>query len=393
VVEADPRQIEFLAARCRAAQRGVITLGATSPSAPSLGAALAKVLDATPLVLLCEATSQVRLSLPPEISRESVFDSFDLHFAGREASDLTPDFVLQLGAPPTSGSWERFLASAPDCELHVVTEHGWPDPTSRAASVTQASLPMLLERLASRLDSNPMEAPSSWRDRVQARNAQAWAAVESTLAAARTKSSLDEALAVRIALEALPKGSLLALGNSLAVREVDTVLPAGDRGLRVWSQRGANGIDGLISGASGAASQYSGPCLLLLGDISFLHDVGGLKAAQALRSALVIAVLNNGGGRIFEQLPLMQTPGLAQERLELWLTPQDHELTRAAELYGLRGTTVRTAIDLEQALAAALTHEGATVIDIRVGASSAAEGRKAILSELARATARGKSSA
>jgi hypothetical protein len=94
------------------------------------------------------------------------------------------------------------------------------------------------------------------------------------------------------------------LGNSLPLRDVDAyVSDCAD--VVILSQRGANGIDGLVSGAAGSALGAAAPTLLLLGDVSLLHDLAGLDAvARSLRTPLVLAVIDNDGGRIFDQLPV-----------------------------------------------------------------------------------------
>src|SRR6185295_6494041 len=88
---------------------------------------------------------------------------------------------------------------------------------------------------------------------------------------------------------------------------VDAFCPSLPAGVRVLSQRGVSGIDGLLAGAAGAASVTELPVTLLVGDVSFLHDVGGLALARHARAPLVIVVINNDGGRIFEQLPLARS--------------------------------------------------------------------------------------
>jgi 2-succinyl-5-enolpyruvyl-6-hydroxy-3-cyclohexene-1-carboxylate synthase len=186
--------------------------------------------------------------------------------------------------------------------------------------------------------------------------------------------------------EALPAGSFLVVGNSLPPRLIDRYCPAAARQLRVLSQRGASGIDGLVAGALGSASQADAATTLVCGDISFLHDVGSLWAASsarthgpALQQAVLLVVLNNGGGRIFDQLPMAKQAG---EDQRYWTTPHDLHLRGAAELYGLRYAQVRERDELRAALAAAYARPEVSLVEIVVDPNSAALRLQQLAAEL-----------
>ena len=122
--------------------------------------------------------------------------------------------------------------------------------------------------------------------------------------ALENESSLCETRAVRELVEALPEGALLYVANSMPVRDLDAVLPARCKRLCVLSNRGASGIDGLLSSALGAAAAGEGPVTLLVGDLAFLHDLGGLFTARRHALPLSIVLLDNDGGGIFSHLPI-----------------------------------------------------------------------------------------
>jgi 2-succinyl-5-enolpyruvyl-6-hydroxy-3-cyclohexene-1-carboxylate synthase len=130
----------------------------------------------------------------------------------------------------------------------------------------------------------------------------------------------------------LPEGSTLLAASSMPIRELDSFLGAGERALRVMSNRGVNGIDGLVSTAFGIASVVTGPMVALLGDLAFLHDVGGLAAVARNGARGTIVVINNGGGGIFDYLPGAQTGAPIDE---YFVAEHRHAFHGAAELYGL----------------------------------------------------------
>jgi 2-succinyl-5-enolpyruvyl-6-hydroxy-3-cyclohexene-1-carboxylate synthase len=101
----------------------------------------------------------------------------------------------------------------------------------------------------------------------------------------------------------LPEGSLLFSGNSMPVRDMDTFFPSTSHSIRFMANRGASGIDGVVSTALGAGAVSSGRLVLVLGDISFYHDMNGLLAAKAFSLNATIIVVNNNGGGIFSFLP------------------------------------------------------------------------------------------
>lgn len=372
-----------LAQRCVAAKRGVITVGPCAPSTPSLLTPLRELLNACNLTLLVESTSQLRHATKDALPAEHVCDAFDwLYATQRGVSAFTPDLVLQLGAPPTSGSWSRCLSQAPSIDLTVLQEQGWSDPSSRARTVLHGSVASTLSALAHQVRSLTAEqaaAPSAWKQYLVAANQTVWSTVRAHLDSRSTAEPLAEPCAVRAIMDALPSGALLAIGNSLPVREIDLYSPRLPKDVRVLSQRGANGIDGLISGAAGAASLHQGATLCLLGDISFLHDVGGLWAARDLERPFVVVVLNNSGGRIFEQLPLLREGALDTAAAAPWLTPHDLQLAHGAQLFGLPGQRVANLDALKTGLSAALKHPGASVLEVCVAPSSASHSHRALI--------------
>jgi 2-succinyl-5-enolpyruvyl-6-hydroxy-3-cyclohexene-1-carboxylate synthase len=144
---------------------------------------------------------------------------------------------------------------------------------------------------------------------------------------------------------------------------VDTFVESSGEELAIYSQRGAAGIDGLISGAAGSASISREPFGLLLGDVSFLHDTNGLAlAARVGAPPLVITVIQNRGGRIFEQLPIAKS-GADSELLDHLITPHQIELEPLCRGFGLRHVRCEEPAGLERELTAAYGTSGCTVLE------------------------------
>jgi 2-succinyl-5-enolpyruvyl-6-hydroxy-3-cyclohexene-1-carboxylate synthase len=374
-----------LAEACKTIARGVIVVGPHQPrdAAP----ALLDLAAITGFPLLCEATSQLRW-LPERAPEARLIDGFDwLLRCERLRAALRPDLIVSFGGPPTSGAYERFLNGAFVGQRFVVAPHGFPDPHGLATELVNASSADTARAVIGALDQSDLRdrgAREAFGRAWSHANAQAWGEVEQELA--RPANVLSEPRAVRSVLNSLPPACTLVVGNSLPIRDVDAYVPSSARRLRVLSQRGANGIDGLISGAAGAASSSAEPTVVLLGDVSFMHDLGGLAAARAHRGPFVIVVIDNGGGRIFEQLPMFgQLQGNA-EAARFWLTPPAVELAHAALLFGYRFTRVTHDHEITSALQRATTEQAVSVLHIIVGGASAREGEARVRAALERPT-------
>jgi len=317
-----------------------------------------------------ESVSQLRFALDAGQNGAVVCDAYEWLLQNPQFSRrLAPDFALQLGGAPLSAALGRLLGDSERLDYNICAETGWPDPLHKSARIVRGRPNELLEALCRALEGRPRPA-SAVRGLWQRSGVWARQLVNEQL-----ELGFGEPEAVATLAEALPSGSLLALGNSLPPRLVDRYCPAAARGIRVVSQRGASGIDGLVAGALGSASQALTPTTLLLGDISFLHDVGSLWAARAERiqterprQPVVLVVINNAGGRIFEQLPIAERPGVEHD---FWITPHGLELRGAAQLYGLGFWQARDRAELRAALAQAYERAEVSLIEVVVEPHSA----------------------
>lgn len=141
----------------------------------------------------------------------------------------------------------------------------------------------------------------------------------------------------------------LMVAASWPVRHLEAFAPK-RTGLRVLGNRGANGIDGLISTAWGIADAMSGRTYLLIGDVAFLHDIGGLNVGEGTEQPnLTVVVLDNDGGGIFSQLE--QGRAEFEPYFEkVFGTPHGKDLWQIAESFGFATTRVTTQKELESAL-------------------------------------------
>jgi 2-succinyl-5-enolpyruvyl-6-hydroxy-3-cyclohexene-1-carboxylate synthase len=169
--------------------------------------------------------------------------------------------------------------------------------------------------------------------------------------------------------ELLPEDALLIAASSMPIRDVDAFLSTSEQSLRVMANRGANGIDGTLSTALGAAACWDGRVVLLTGDLAFLHDIAGLSVASRLGLSLTIVLLNNDGGGIFSFLPVAaraSADGASEVFEALFRTPHGIDLSRAAELFGLEWQRVACWEEFRTGVAASLGAPGVQVVELPI---------------------------
>ena len=267
---------------------------------------------------------------------------------GAFAAGARPEVVLRLGAPWASRVVGEWLGSGcPDAAQYLVDPHGaWLDPARTAATVVAADPTALVVAVASAAGLRP--APPSWAQRWQEAEAAAQAAIDAELAAMGDAGEpLSEPAVARALVDALPHGADLVVSSSMPVRDVEWYgRPRG--GLRVLANRGANGIDGVVSTAMGVAASGTAPTTALVGDLAFVHDATGLLAgrpAAGVATPCTVVVVDNDGGGIFSFLP--QASALPPERFERLLgTPHGLDLVTVARALGAEAEEATTLKEL-----------------------------------------------
>ncbi len=374
--------VEALTVACLGARRGLIACG-PAPAVGDLAATRAGVFalaHATGFPLFAETTSQVRFC--PAVDGVTACSGLDTALWDRALwADNAPDLVIELGAPLTSATWTRYLSTHPTVPRWVVSPFGWNDPMGDATAMVFADPGALCAAVADTLHARrPIPPASPWTMGLAAADAQTWSIVR----AETDGPTLTEGVIAARVVAALPSGGVLCVGNSMPVRDLDTYAPAGGPALRVIHQRGASGIDGLVAGAAGARSVSDAPVVVLLGDVSFQHDLGGLAVAQSVQAPFVIVVVQNHGGRIFQQLPLADRPEVREVIERLFVTPQRLDIPHAAGMFRVGYARVDTVDGLQKSLSTALATVGCTVIEAIVPPTDATQRRAALRHALTR---------
>jgi len=228
--------------------------------------------------------------------------------AERFRRSLDPQWVLRFGAMPTAKHVEVLLEEHPDCPVLQIGPSGrWLDPTHHPGELIVSDEAAFCAALGSALGSYP--APDAdWPGRWHAADRAAAETITQVFQAPAPRGLGDDWFEGRVFTELaalLPDGALQFTASSMPVRDLDAFTPIAARRVRHLVNRGANGIDGTLSSALGAAAAHrKGPAMLVSGDLAFFHDANGLLAAKQHGLALTVILLNNEGGGIFEFLPV-----------------------------------------------------------------------------------------
>ncbi len=347
-------------------RRGLLVCGPESaglpaPSIVRLGEALGWPILADPLSGLRTGTS----------ASGGVIVSYDAILREPTVGKvLAPEVVIRFGAQPTSkplSTWFERLHEAGTLREWLVDVAGvWRDP-SASAMMFRADPGVLADALTEAVVGTP-RSNAGWFEAWREADAIASEAIDAGLAEIDAAGEPFEGAAARALALALPNGGTLVCGNSMPVRDVDGFLPMLMRHLRVVGTRGAAGIDGVASTAAGAAvvaaEEGTGPVGLLVGDLSFLHDLTGLWPVSRHELSLTVVLLNNDGGGIFHFLPQREA---MPTTFESWFgTPGNIDAAAVASIFHGRHAVLPVAASaMRETIAEALGSPGLTVLELR----------------------------
>jgi 2-succinyl-5-enolpyruvyl-6-hydroxy-3-cyclohexene-1-carboxylate synthase len=340
-IDMEPSQflLDEVASHIAEAPVGVIVAGRQLD--PELREPLAHLAATAGYPILAEPTSQLRCG-PHD--RSHVVTAYDLLLRDeRFRETASPELVLRFGEMPTSKPLRSWLAESGADQIVVDPLGDWNEPTRRAAAILRADPTELAAGWSARLGED-RPPPAMWLEAERV----AREAIEAELneGSQLTEPGLQLALA-----DAYADGELVYTASSMPIRDQEAFLPSTATDVTFLCNRGANGIDGLISSGIGAAHATARPMTIVTGDLGLLHDLGGLAALRDLSTPVRIVVIDNDGGGIVHFLP--QQEALENAEFEPLLgTPRGIDTAKAAALFDLPHHRLDSLTDLPEALAA-----------------------------------------
>ncbi len=270
---------------------------------------------------------------------------------------LAPELVIRIGLTPTSKPVRHWLRDHAREAVILVDEFGsWQDPDHVARELVVADAQSFVDAC---LTLNGSTRPEQhWLG--------LWRVAEQT-----ARSELErlgdletwEGGAARALVRTLPRGALIHVANSMPIRDLDGFGEHRSEVLEVFSNRGANGIDGMLSTAAGEAVARGASLVALSGDLSVLHDLSGLSVARDAHASLTLAVMDNRGGGIFEHLPIAKHPSAFEKN---FITPHEVDIAELVRPMGIRAVSVESIEDFSAAIIDEVERPGLGVVVLRV---------------------------
>ncbi len=311
--------------------KGIVVLGELSVTANV--SALWAFIEKLKWPVLVESLSNFRSNVP-ESCMSYVISTYDATLKNEAFKQAAkPETVIRFGAQPVSKFLMQFIAaSEPNTYIVVDEDPMFRDSISSATHYIHANVGEWLRgvNVSSNLDKTYLNI---WQQAEQR---------ASQIIEQYATWSLDEGMYVQALLEQLPNGSDLFVSNSMPIRDIDTFLLKTMKDIRIIANRGANGIDGVISTALGySVANPTRHTYLLIGDLAFLHDSNAFVATRYQNIELSVIVMNNDGGGIFSYLPQAK---VEEHYEELFGTPTALTFEKLAEMYTLKYEAIQ---DLE----------------------------------------------
>ncbi len=333
-----------------ASPRGVIVVGPSADPA-RVGPAVRELAASTGFPVLADPLSGARFGPAGGAYCVAAYDLFLRDALTIER--LSPSVVLRIGASPTSGALLSWLLHHNGVSQVVIDAGGrWKDHLATATRYVQADPADTLRALAAR--ATRTVAPE-WED--------LWRRVESAALEALSpmRGTLLEGDIWGAVLSSLTEGSTLFVSNSMPVRDLDALALPREEGLEVLGNRGASGIDGIVSTAFGIASQGRGRTVCVTGDVAFFHDQNGLLWSREPDAAVTFVLVDNDGGGIFHALPVAEHE---TQFTRYFATPHGLDFRHAAALHGLELEDTELG-DLGEALEKAIAAGGTKILRVR----------------------------
>lgn len=354
------QQINTLASIINKYEQGIIVCGPNCPSG-EFSKAVKELSKISGYPILADPLSGIRFDQNQGGIIIGAYDTF-LHTAFPQ-----PDVILRFGKVPTSTSLNTYIgASNADYFIQVADNGIWADDSHRTSHFFHVDSALLCQEVNQLLTSRESE----WQSRFIENERTVWRVFENY-------DAFFDGRILHDTVDLLPDGANLFIGNSLPVRHLDQFAKPNEKSIHVYGNRGASGIDGIVSSALGVKSSTDQPTVLVIGDISFYHDMNGLLSAKD--HPITIVLLNNNGGGIFHRLPISN---FEPPFTDAFLTPHHLDFEPAAQMYGLNFVRIHGETSFKEAFTESISSSRSTIIEVRTDARNDLKHRQIFIEKI-----------
>lgn len=349
----DELMLDELLERIESKEKGLIVCGPQRDKA--LVDELIQLSDKLRIPILADPLSQLRTT--PYV-KNTVMGSYDAYLRSEKVRQgMKPDYILRFGAMPISKHLSFYLKEHADVPQYIIENYDHVrEPLNVSSNYIVADGARLCKALNQRVSPNRKQT-TAWFEK--------WLKMENearnVLSQGMVQGQLTEGRVSQIVLDSLEDGSHFFVANSMPVRDVDTFLIPTSKDIRLYANRGVSGIDGTLSSAIGVAATGK-KVTLLIGDLSFYHDLNSLFIAKRYELPITIILINNNGGGIFSFLPQAKE----EKHFEhLFGTPLNIDFAHAVEMYEGDYFLVEKEEELKEVLLKDKKRKGFSVIEVQ----------------------------
>lgn len=333
--------------------RGVLVCGPQVDE--QLGVQMMKLSKQLGVPVLADPLSQLRAG---DFISDHIIATYDSLFRSEKVrTQLKPDYIIRFGAMPVSKHYSFYVTEHSDVTQFVVENNdAVREPTNHDSHYIIADGATLCENLIRLSEPNVNKGNEAWLAKWQRMDQ-----IAQDILHHSTSSELTEGTAVRHVIEQLDDNSHLFIANSMPIRDVDTFFIPTEKSIRLYANRGVSGIDGTLSSALGVATTGE-HVTLIIGDLSFYHDMNSLLIAKRYKLPITIILINNNGGGIFSFLPQAEDEKYFEH---LFGTPLDIDFEHAVTMYGGKYDAVKNESELTEVLRENRETETFSVVEIK----------------------------
>lgn len=325
--------------------------------------------------ILADGASQLRFGGHDKNNVLSNFEGFlrSEYFV----SNNKPDIILQFGRTITSKALDIYLEKCSAARFMINEFGDWFDPSNKATAAIACKPFLFCEKMLEIIRSEKIE-----------RKINGWLNI--FLEAEKISNSikdeiinesdfLNEARIIPEIVKDLPENSHVMISNSMPIRDFDYFAGNINKNITIFNNRGASGIDGIISTALGIAADCNKPTFLITGDLAFYYDLNGLLAAKKYSLPLIIILINNNGGGIFEVLPISKYKDVFDE---FFLTPHFLDFSYFVKAYSGNYSLIKDWETFHETFFSALNANNFSVLEIKTDSVESLKLRKKYWQEI-----------
>ncbi len=370
--------INFILKQIKASKRRIILTGPLNVNSKNTKP-LFQFAKKTDSLILADGLSGLRYT--KSNSRNLIVNHASFLRSNEVNEKLDSELIIQIGNAPTSNSVLKFYANSKAFKI-IINEFGELKDPSRTTEKIITSEPIrFFEVLNKKIDKDfKIKTDKNWFNKYLKIDKQ----TEEIKQKSFTKAPFPlESKIINNVIELAPDLANVMISNSLPVRDVDAFAGRSAKNINIFSNRGASGIDGIISTASGIKAANKAPTFLIIGDLAFYHDITGLLALKKYSIPLVIILLNNSGGGIFEFLPI------AKEKInfrDYFKTPLGINFKGIITAFDGHYSIIKKWNELSNEIKKALTRSIFSVLEIKIESQKGLQMRKNIWNEIKQTT-------